>query len=133
MGIRTGTVTFEGAGAERHVPLPVRTGEDVAAAVAGFESRPDVTITIEMNDADERLLIAVDGFVAFVGLDREDGMFQFATQRQDAGIGTRELVIGGQPTDIDVRYLMDVSTAAAVAREWFDQVELSLHGWWERC
>jgi hypothetical protein len=124
----TATVTVEGASGERQ--MQALTADDVAAAVARLESRRDVTITIQLDNADERLMIGVDGSAAFLGLERADGLFQFATQSEDAG--RRDLVIGGQTTSIDRRYLVDVSTAAMVAREWFERGEDSGYGWWER-
>lgn len=87
-------------------------------------------MTVELNDADERLMIAVDGSLVFLGLERTDGLFQFATEVE--GAAERALVIGGEPTCLDLRHLVDVSTAAAVARERFDQGEQSSYGWWER-
>lgn len=88
-------------------------------------------MTIELNDTDERLMIAVDGPLAFLGLERSDGLFQFATEVE--GAAERELVISGQRTRLDHRHLVDVSTtAAAVAREWFERGEQSSYRWWVR-
>lgn len=125
---RRATVTVERAGVQTRSTTLTAVG--VSAAVARLESELDVTITIELNDTDERLMIAVDGSLAFLGLERTDGLFQFATEVE--GAAERELVIGGEPTCLDHRHLVDVSTAAAVAREWFKQGEQWSYGWWER-
>ena len=106
------------------------TSAEVEVAVARHRSERDVTITIELEDSDQRLMIAVDGQVAFLGLEVEDSAFQFASQTEEHG--RRDLIIGGQTTSIDGRYLVEVSKAAAIAREWCERGQDSAYGWWER-
>jgi hypothetical protein len=125
---RTATLTFDGSGDEHQVRAV--TPEDVEAAITEVASRRDVSITVELDDLDERLLIAVDGHVAFLGLERPDGLFQFAVHGENQG--AEEVLIGGQSTRIDRRNLVAVSTAALIAGEWFVQGEHSSYGWWER-
>ena len=60
----------------------------------------------------------------------DDGTANVATSEPSGG--TRTFVIGGQEAHIDLRNLVDVTTAAAVAKEWFERGEDSLHGHWER-
>jgi hypothetical protein len=125
---RTATLIVDGSGDEHQVRAV--TPEDVEAAIAEVASRRDVSITVELDDSDERLLIAVDGHVAFLGLERPDGLLQFAVHAENQG--AEEVLIGGQSTRIDRRNLVAVSTAALIAGEWFVQGEHSRYGWWER-
>jgi hypothetical protein len=80
---RTATLTVDGSGDEHQIRAV--TPEDVEAAIAEVASRRDVSITVELDDSDERLLIAVDGHVAFLGLERPDGLFQFAVHAENQG------------------------------------------------
>jgi len=125
---RTATVTIECA--DKHMKTPALPGAEVEAAIAGLERERDVTLVIELDGADERLMIAVDGSVAFLGLERADGLFQFAIQSKPSG--RRELLIGGQPTSLDARYLVDLKIASLIAREWVERGEDSSYGSWER-
>jgi len=46
--------------------------------------------------------------------------------------GTHQLMIGGQATDIESRYVLCVETAARVADEWLKKGRQSSLGTWER-
>ena len=114
--------------------LPVRRGvptSDVAGILRAFEGEPDVNLTISWEGTDERLLVAVSGALAFLGLDGPDGIFQFVGHDQGRR-GTQRLMIGGQATDIESRSVLCVEEAAVVADEWLKGGRQSSLGDWER-
>jgi hypothetical protein len=104
--------------------------DEVAQAMTALDGQRDVTVTIDLQGAGERVMIGIDGSSAFLALERPDGLFQFVAD--DAATGTRELAIGGQPTELKNRYLLDVATTSAVVTEWLERGEDSSHGYWER-
>jgi hypothetical protein len=104
---------------------------DVVEILRALEGKPDVTATISLEDSDERLLVAVSGADAFLGLDSPDGLFQFVSKGEHSP-ATRRLIIGSQPTDIDSRSVVCVDTAARVAEEWLEGGRESSLGVWER-
>jgi hypothetical protein len=115
-------------------PPTVRTGlsaDDVAGIVRAQEGKPDATLTISREDSDGRLLIAVSGAQAFLGLDSPEGIFEFVAKEKDRR-GTKRLVIGGQATDIESRSVVRVETAASVACEWLKTGRQSSLGTWDR-
>lgn len=76
-------------------------------------------------------MVAVDGPFAFLGLERYDGLLQFASPDHDHDRRTRPFVIGGQESDIETQYLLNVKTAAVVVREWLNGVDSSAYGSWQ--
>jgi hypothetical protein len=82
MAPRTATVQVEHASRE-HPPEKL-TAEGAAATIAGLHGQRDLTVTLDLDDADERLLIAVDGPAVFLGLERPDGLFQFIATSEPA-------------------------------------------------
>ena len=109
----------------------LRSPDDVAAAVAALEGERDVTLEIQPRGFADRVLIAVDGANAFVGLfDPDDWASQF--RRHDFKDGPRAaMTIGGQTSHIDRPYLLDVALAARVVGEWLTSTEPT-EGRWER-
>jgi hypothetical protein len=107
------------------------SANEVVEILRALEGKPDVTATISLEDSDERLLVAVSGTNAFLGLDSPDGIFQFVSKGKHSP-GTRRLIIGSQPTDIDSRSVVCVETAARVAEEWLKGGRESSLGVWER-
>jgi len=106
------------------------TPEAVARLLRGLRDERDVTVSVQPQGLDERLLVAVDGTLAFLGMERPDGLFQFS--QSDAGSTTRAFTIGGQEADIESRYLVDLEVAAIVVQEWLLGGEQSSVGVWER-
>lgn len=104
---------------------------EVAAIVRTFEGEPDVTLIISREGSDERLLLAVSGAKAFVGLDTPDGVFRFIGRDKHA-TGKQPLIIAGQETNIESRSVLCVETAASVADEWLKDGRQSSLGAWER-
>jgi hypothetical protein len=102
----------------------------VARSVTDLEGAQDVILVIVPSGSHERLLVAVDGSKAFLGLERPDGLFQFV--HDEAALASRPFTIGGQRSDIEGRYLLDVGVAAAVVEEWLTLGEGSSIGYWER-
>jgi hypothetical protein len=92
----------------------------------------DVTLVVWVEGVDERLLAAIDGSRAFLGLERTDGLLQFVVDNDDQQGGTRPFVIGGQEVEIETRYLPELQTAGVVIREWLEGGEFSVLGHWER-
>jgi len=128
------SVELQHAG-ELSPPKRARLSSDaVVEAVEQLAGSRDVTMTVYMDGSDERLMVAVDGSRAFLGLERTDGLFQFALD-EVAGrqLSTMRFTVGGQDTDIETRLLVDLPTAAVVAREWLEAGESSSRGSWERC
>jgi hypothetical protein len=105
------------------------TPTDVAAVLLAWEGESDVTLTVEPEGLDEHLLIAVDGSVAFLGLERSGDLLQF--RPTDSKDGTHPFVIGGQPTDIEAKYVVDIATASEVVGEYLATGDVSAAGWWE--
>lgn len=118
---------------ENSEPAEVRENvppEIVAQVVRELTGRRDVTVSIVPEGVEERLLVAVDGQLAFLGLERPDGLLQFAIHEQ--GPTPRPFTIGGQESDIESSYLLDLETAASVVEQWLAHGEQSSIGHWER-
>jgi hypothetical protein len=126
---RLATLTIERAGQSEATRTGL-TADEVATIVEQTSGEQDVTVLVQPKGLDERVLVAVDRTRAFLGLERPDGPRQFALH--DGGSSTTPFVIGGQVSDIENRYLMDLPTAASVVREWLVAGEASARGTWER-
>lgn len=114
---------------------PPRTGlapEEVVRELVGLDGSRDVTVSIRPDGVDEQIMVAVDGSRAFLGWQRPDGLLQFATRGHDEGTQARKFMIGGQETDLEARYLLDIATAAIVIDAWLTGREPSVKGQWER-
>lgn len=115
-----------------HPPVlnTARTGAEVGFVLRGLEGEPDTTVTISRDGMDELLLVAVSGARAFLGLDGPEGVFQFA-HRDNGRRGRQQLIIGGQESDIESRYVLCLEEAARVAEEWLKKGRESSFGVWE--
>jgi hypothetical protein len=111
--------------------VAVPSGEDVAATIRELAGETDVTVTISQRPAAGKLMVAINGDEAFVGLDDRDGLFQFVAADGTEG-EVKPFCIGGQWADIESRYLLDVEMAADVAQEWLARGRESSSGAWER-
>jgi hypothetical protein len=125
--LATATIEREGQSGPPTVGL---SAVEVARLVREMRWSRDTTISIQPEGREERLMVAVDLTQAFLGLERPDGLFQFA--RRDAESGSSSLLIGGQETEIDVRYVFDPDSAASVVEEWLRTGDPSPMGMWER-
>jgi hypothetical protein len=105
--------------------------EAVATMIRSLEGESDITATIRREGSDARLLVAVSGNSAFVGLHSSDGIFQYVAHG-DQRVGTRLLSVGGQDTRIKSRYISEVTAAADVVREWLLEGIDASPGAWER-
>lgn len=105
------------------------SSDEVVDTLRRLEGVRDVTMTISPEGSGERLMAAVDGRSVLLGLERPDGLFQFALPHRQEGV-TRPFTVGGQESDIEAKYLVDVPTASAVIREWLDGDITSSHGSW---
>ena len=103
---------------------------EVAGLVRSLDGECDVTLTVSRQGADGHLLLAVTGSDAFVGLDVPGGLFQYAAGR--VGAGSHRFNIGGQATDIDSRYVVDLQSAASAVLEWLQSPDASPSEAWER-
>lgn len=119
-------------GGETSDPRTGLSADAVARTLLDLGGTRDFTVTVSPEDVDERLLVAVDGSHAFLGLERPDGLLQFVVNGHDVESATHPFTIGGQQSDIESRYLPELPTAAAVVKEWLDGGEPSAHGHWER-
>jgi hypothetical protein len=104
----------------------------VAEAIHNLDGARDVTMTITPEGvAGEHLMVAIDGSRAFLGLERTDGLLQFAVYSHNTE-EVHAFSIGGQESMIEGRYLPEVSIAAVVVEEWLQKGEMSAQGYWER-
>jgi len=94
--------------------------------------RRDVTVIISAEGLDERLMVAVDGTRALLGLERSDGLLQLASTASDYEETPSPFTIGGQESVIQSRHLVDLTIAADVVAEWLEGGEASSQGNWER-
>ncbi len=97
------------------------SAEDVAEVVRGLESDSGI---------DDRVMVAVNGPMAFLGRDSPDGLSQYVAHENDDR--TRSFTVGGQEADIESRYILSLGTAADVVQEWLRGDEESSSGTWER-
>jgi len=104
--------------------------EAVAKALRDLNGARDVTMIISAQGTSERLMVAIDGSSAFLGLERSDGLLQFVIRGEQEG--TCLFTIGGQESEIERRYLPEIGTAAVVVKEWLQGGEISSQGHWER-
>jgi hypothetical protein len=128
---RTATVEVERLG-EASPPESGMSPEAIPHALRALEGSRDVTMIISPEGVDERLMAAIDGSRAFLGLERPDGLFQFVPRGHDSQERTTGFRIGGQSTDIEGKYVLDLPTAALVVAKWLDEGEASSLGAWER-
>lgn len=130
MHMRT-TVVLECQG-ERDAPRSGLSPEEVARELLGLAGSRDVTVTVSPEGVDEKVMVAIDGSHAFLGLERPDGLLQFAVRNPDHYRKTSPFTIEGQKSEIETRYITDLTTAAAVVEEWLEGGESSTQGYWER-
>lgn len=109
----------------------LQSPQDIADAIRRLEGERDVSLDIRPRGFADRLLVAIDGSHAFLGLvDPQDWGSQFRrTTVPDAS--QTVMVIGGQTTEIDAHYVVDVPLAARIVGEWLEGTELTV-GRWER-
>lgn len=110
---------------------PTRPGlspEEVIQQLLALNGSRDVSISIRPEGVDEKIIVAVDGTRAFLGLDRPGGLLQFAMRGNDAVSKGRPFIVGGQEAVLGPRYLTDISTAAIVVEEWLKGAESSSKG-----
>lgn len=113
-------------------PAEVRTVIDnnrssVEELLAGLSDEYDVMLGFETDEG--TLLIALDRAKATIGLDSLDGTYQYVASEPADGHTT--LIIGGQQTDIDRRYIVATSEAVDVICAWLSGSPLPA-GNWER-
>ncbi len=104
----------------------------VAKAIQSLEGVRNATMTITPEGVSgEHLMVAIDGSRAFLGLERTDGLLQFVVHDHNTE-EAHAFSIGGQESQIEGRYLPEVSIAAVVVEEWLQTGEASSRGHWER-
>lgn len=128
---RTATVEVERLG-DASRPESGLSPEAVGHALRALDGSRNATMIISPEGIDERLMATIDGSHVFLGLERSDGLFQFVLRRHDTPEATVPFKIGGQATDIEGKYVLDVPTAAVVVAEWLYEGEPSSYGTWER-
>lgn len=131
MGEPRATVVLERCG-ETSSPRSGLSPEEVAEAVRGLGGSHDVTVIISPEGIDERLMVAVDGSRAFLGLERPDGLLQFAVGDDGPRGEAHPFTIGSQESEIESRYLPELAVAVVVVKEWLEGGERTAHGHWER-
>lgn len=128
---RTATVAVERLD-EASRPESGLSPEAVGHALRALEGSRDVTMIISPEGIDERLMAAIDGSHVFLALERSDGLSQFLPRLHDKPEGAVPFEIGGQTTDVEAKYVLDLPTAAIVVAEWLEGGEWSTQGTWER-
>jgi hypothetical protein len=89
-------------------------------------------MTISPEWVDERMMVAIDGSRAFLGLERQDQLMQFVVRNHHQQGATRPFTIGGQESEIETRYLSELRAAAVAVEEWLEGCESSTQGHWEQ-
>ena len=113
-----------------HREVDDRDGEATSKLVRDQEGSDDVTLVVQIPTRDDRMLIAISGDRAFVGLEGPSGIFQFR-HRETAGREPALMLVGGQTTQIDGSYVWSVQGVAEIARTWITG-EGHAPGEWER-
>lgn len=131
MGERRATVVLELPG-RTSSPRSGLSPQEAAEAIRGLAGSHDVTVIISPEGIDERLMVAINGSRAFLGLDRPDGLLQFALGDHDLPGEAHPFTIGSQESEIESRYLPELAVAAVVVKEWLEGGECTAHGHWER-
>lgn len=121
------TVVLERQG-ETSVPRTGLSVDTVAGVLLDLDGRRGVTLTISLEGVDERLMVAIDGTLAFLGLERPDGLLQFVDGSRYERDEARPFMIGGQESEIEARYLPDLRTAALVVGDWLEGGEATVRG-----
>ena len=103
---------------------------EIGSAIRALKGEVDVTATVSGGIGIERVFAAVTGAKAFLGMQRGDVVAQFMPTGS-VKEGTQRFLIGGQVTDIEARYVVDVETAALVVERWARGDEQPA-GSWER-
>jgi hypothetical protein len=94
--------------------------EEAGSIIRGLAGEPDATVTVSKADApDGQVMLAVTGTRFFLGLfSLHDEVYQYIAHGNERHQGKLLFTIGGLPTHIESRYVVDVKTADAVIREW---------------
>jgi hypothetical protein len=106
--------------------------EDVADMIRRTGGDQDTAISLSMAGLGEVLRIAIDDAKAFVGLETPDGVLQFVPTRSKPLHGTCRFSIGGQPVEMEERYIADIEEATEVAKKWVTRGDVSSLGSWEK-
>ena len=77
---------------------------EVSRLLQTYGHLSDVTVSIQLPDGRGLLLAALEDGGAFVGLETSGGVYQFVADAE--ADGTRQFMIGGQPTVVDRRYVL---------------------------
>jgi len=117
---------------EASAPQHGLSPESVAEVLRDLDGARDVTMTVSPEGTSERLMVAIDGSRAFLGLERSDGLLQFVVGDDKQEATACLFTIGGQQSEIEGRYLPEIGTAAVVVKEWLQTGESSTLGHWER-
>jgi hypothetical protein len=78
------------------------------------------------------LRVAIDEAKVFLGLDSPDGAYQFVPTPSNPPHGTRPFSIGGQPVDMEERYIAHIEEATEVVKRWLGSGDISSIGIWEK-
>jgi hypothetical protein len=94
--------------------------DEASSIIRGLVGEPDATVTVsEAGNSDQQIMIAVTGVKFFLGLfGPRDEVYQYVAHGNERNQGKLLFTIGGVPTSIESRYVVDVQTADAVVREW---------------
>jgi len=90
----------------------------------------DVTVSIQLADDHELLLVALESGNAFLGLEKSGGVYQYLADA--AAEGTRQFVIGGQTTAVPTRYVLSIADAIELLTAWLARPDSLDATAWER-
>jgi hypothetical protein len=125
------TISVNCGGREPTLPAVRDPTREFGQLLRMYGPSSDVIVTIELANGEGQLLVALEAGSVFVGLFTTDGTYQYVADEQAEG--KRQFVIGGVPTSIDTRYVMQVTAAIDVLTPWIAGVPpLSTRGWERR-
>ena len=91
----------------------------VVEALLALRGGRDATFEVAPEGRDSRILIAVDGTDAVVGLVEPDAVYELSDPKR-AGGPARRFIIGGQETSIASEFSVRLDHAAKVVEAWLE-------------
>lgn len=108
--------------------------DEAGSIIRGLVGERDATVTVsKAGSPDERIMLAITDARFFLGLFRpHDEVYQYVADGNERHQGKLLFMIGGLPTNIESRYVVDGETADTIVREWLAAShETSSFGKWE--
>jgi hypothetical protein len=117
-------------GHELLLPPVVTSAHQVGEMLRTYAGASDVTVLVTLPDEHGTVLMALEAGSAFVGLQTQDGIYQYAAG--DTAEGECEFIIRGQPTVVQKRYVLPAATAIELLLPWLAGADPLAALEWER-